>query len=290
MSAPIAWKIRGRELSLARPLIMGIVNVTPDSFSDGGRFISAGAALAHAAKLVAEGADILDVGGESTRPQGAEPVRTDEELRRVLPVIRTLAVERPEIVISVDTVKASVAEAAIGAGAHIVNDVSGLRLDPEMAPLCAAAGVGVVVMHSRGDVSDMATFAHADYGASFLDEMLDELAARVREVERAGVAGESIAVDPGIGFSKRAEHSLRALACLDRLVAWGYPVVVGASRKRFIGQLTGETNPSHRLFGSVGAAVAAFDRGAQVLRVHDVAATRHALDVAAAIRDAGVDQ
>jgi dihydropteroate synthase len=269
---------------------MGIVNVTPDSFSDGGRYYSPGAALAHAAKLIAEGADILDVGGESTRPQGAEAVSTDDELRRVLPVIRTLAAERPEIVISVDTVKAAVAEAAIAAGAHIVNDVSGMRLDAEMAPLCAAAGVGVVVMHSRGGVADMATFEHAEYGASFLDEMLDELASRVRDVGRAGVPRDALAVDPGIGFAKRAEHSLRALACLERLAAWGHPVVVGASRKRFVGQLTGETNPSHRVFGSVGAAVAAFDRGAHVLRVHDVAPTRHALDVAAAIRDAGTDR
>ena len=287
MPASLTWKIRGRELSLSRPLVMGIVNVTPDSFSDGGRFLSPGAALAHAAKLVAEGADILDVGGESTRPQGAEAVRADEELRRVLPVIRALAAERPEVVLSVDTVKASVAEAAIASGAHIVNDVSGMRLDAEMASLCAATGVGVVVMHSRGSVSDMATYAHAEYGPSFLDEMLDELAARVRDVERAGVARAAIAVDPGIGFAKRSEHSLRALACLERLAAWGYPVVVGASRKRFIGQVTRETNPSHRVFGSVGAAVAAYERGAQVLRVHDVAATRHALDVAAAIRDAG---
>ncbi len=287
MPPPTAWQIRGRELSLARPLVMGIVNVTPDSFSDGGRYYSPGAALAHAAKLVAEGADILDVGGESTRPQGAEPVSTDEELRRVLPVVRTLAAERPELVISVDTVKCAVAEAALEAGAHIVNDVSGLRLDPEMASLCAATGAGVVVMHSRGGVSDMATFAHAEYAGDFLDEMLGELAERVRAAERAGIARAAIAVDPGIGFAKRADHSLRALACLERLAAWGHPVVVGASRKRFIGQLTGESNPAHRMFGSVGAAVAAFDRGAQVLRVHDVAATRHALDVAAAIRDAG---
>jgi dihydropteroate synthase len=289
MRASLAWQVRGRDLTLARPLIMGIVNVTPDSFSDGGRHFSPGAALAHAAKLVAEGADILDVGGESTRPNGAEDVPAAEELRRVLPVIRTLAAERPEIVISVDTVKASVAEAAIAAGAHIVNDVSGLRLDAEMAPLCAAAGVGVVIMHSRGGVSDMASFDHATYG-DFLDEMLGELGDRVREAGRAGIRREAIAVDPGIGFSKRAEHSLRALACLERLAAWGHPVVVGASRKRFIGEITGESNPSHRLFGSVGVAVAAFDRGAHVLRVHDVAATRHALDVAAAIRDAGSGQ
>lgn len=286
---PIAthWSIRGRELSLTRPLVMGIVNVTPDSFSDGGRYLSPGTALAHAAKLIVEGADILDVGGESTRPQGATVVSADEELRRVLPVIRTLAAERPEIVISVDTVKASVAEAALTAGAHIVNDVSGMRLDSEMSSVCASLGAGVILMHSRGGVVDMATFAHADYEGDFLEVMLSELGDRVRDAERAGVERGAIAVDPGIGFSKRVEHSLRALACLERLAAWGHPVVVGASRKRFIGEVTGEANPSHRVFGSVGAAVTAYLRGARVLRVHDVAATRHALDVAAAIDAAG---
>ncbi len=285
-AAPTYWQIRGRTLPLGRPLVMGIVNVTPDSFSDGGQYFSPGAALAHAARLVAEGADILDVGGESTRPQGAEPVSTEEELRRVIPVIKTLAAERPSVVISVDTVKAAVADAAIAAGARIVNDVSGLRLDPAMAQVCARTGAGVVVMHSRGGVSDMATYEHAEYGDNFLDTMLGELEARVREGERAGVGREHIAVDPGIGFSKRPEQSLHVLACLERLVAWGYPVVVGASRKRFIGLLTGESRPSHRVYGSVGAAVAAYELGASILRVHDVAPTRAALDVAAAIRAA----
>jgi dihydropteroate synthase len=283
---PQFWQLRGRTLSLDRPLVMGIVNVTPDSFSDGGQYFTAGAALAHAARLLAEGADILDVGGESTRPQGATPVSADEELRRVLPVVTTIAREHPDAVLSVDTVKASVAEAAVAAGAHIVNDVSGLRLDREMVPLCAAAGVGVVVMHSRGDVSTMATYEHADYD-DFLDEMLAELRERVDEVERGGVRRECIAVDPGIGFSKRPEHSLVALACLERLAAWGYPVVVGASRKRFVGQITGATQPAQRVYGSVGAAVAAYERGARIVRVHDVAPTRNALDVAAAIRAAG---
>jgi len=283
---PLTWRLRDRELVLDHPVVMGIVNVTPDSFSDGGQFFSPGAALAHAARLVAEGAEILDVGGESTRPQSAEPVPVDEELRRVLPVVRTLAAERPDTIISVDTVKAAVAEAAIEAGAHVVNDVSGLRLDREMLHVCASSGVGVVIMHSRGDVSDMATYAHAEY-ASFLDEMLDELHERVAAAESAGITSEHIAVDPGIGFSKRAEHSLIALACLERLVAWGYPVVVGASRKRFVGQITGATQPAHRVWGSVGAAVAAYERGARVLRVHDVGPTRHALDVVAAIRAAG---
>jgi dihydropteroate synthase len=274
-------------LSLDRPIVMGIVNVTPDSFSDGGEFLAPDAAVAHGARLLAEGADILDVGGQSTRPQGAEPVSTDEELRRVLPVLSALVTAHPEALLSVDTVNAGVAAAAIDAGARIVNDVSGLRLDPAMAAVCAATEVGVVVMHSRGGVSDMATYEHADYANDFLTTMLDELRLRVREVERAGVAPENIALDPGIGFAKRPEHSLRALACLPRLVDWGYPVLVGASRKRFIGQLTGETRPAHRVFGSVGAAVAAYERGASIVRVHDVAATRAALDVAAAIRDAG---
>ncbi len=287
MSAPTVWKIRGRELSLERPLVMGIVNVTPDSFSDGGRYLSVGAALTHAARLLAEGADILDVGGESTRPQGATPVSARDEIRRILPVITALAAERQNVVLSVDTVKSSVAEAALAAGAHIVNDVSGLRLDDAMAPLCAATGAGLVVMHSRGAVSDMSTFEHATYAGDFLDEMLEELSHSVGIARHAGVARESIAVDPGIGFAKRSEHSLRALACLDRLAAWGHPVVVGASRKRFIGELSGVRDAAHRDVGSIGAAVVAFERGAHILRVHDVAGTRQALDVAAAIRKAG---
>jgi len=282
-----AWQLRDRSLPLDRPIVMGIVNVTPDSFSDGGWFLAPDAAVEHALALLAQGADILDVGGESTRPQSAEPVPVDEELRRVLPVVRGIRAARPDAVISVDTVKAAVADAAIDAGAQIVNDVSGLRLDPDMAATCARLAAAVVVMHSRGGVSDMATYAHADY-ANFLDEMLGELRDRVGAAEEAGIARERIAVDPGIGFSKRPEHSLKALACLERLVAWGYPVVVGASRKRFIGQLTGAREPAQRRDGSVGAAVAAYDRGASVLRVHDVAATRQALDVAAAIRAAGL--
>lgn len=281
-----AWRLRDRELPLEHPLVMGIVNVTPDSFSDGGRFLAPAAAVEHALTLLAEGADILDVGGESTRPQGATPVAADEEIRRVIPVIRSIVRARPGAILSVDTVKSSVADAAIGAGARIVNDVSAMRLDPAMADVCARRGVGVVLMHSRGGVSDMGTYAHAEYGR-FLDEMLDELRERVEVAAAAGIARERIAVDPGVGFSKRPEHSLLALACLERLAAWGYPVVVGASRKRFIGQLTGAGEPARRRDGSVGAAVAAYDRGANVLRVHDVAATRHALDVAAAIRAAG---
>ncbi|MDB4889060.1 MAG: dihydropteroate synthase [Gemmatimonadetes bacterium] len=281
------WTVRGRTVTLEHPLVMGIVNVTPDSFSDGGYYFSPSAALAHAAKLLAEGADILDIGGESTRPQGAESVSTDEELRRVLPIVRTLAVEHPDALISVDTVKSAVAEAAIEAGAHIVNDVSGMRLDPEMPSVCARHDVGVVLMHSRGGVEDMASYAHAVFAGDPLDEVLDELRERVEVALESGIARDSIAVDPGIGFGKKSEHSLRLLGCLERLAAWDLPVMVGVSRKRFIGELTDTPDPSRRIFGSVGAAVSSYERGARIFRVHDVGATRQALDVAAAIRAAG---
>jgi dihydropteroate synthase len=281
------WTVRGRTVTLEHPLVMGIVNVTPDSFSDGGYYFSPSAALAHAAKLLAEGADILDIGGESTRPQGAESVSTDEELRRVLPIVRTLAVEHPEALISVDTVKSAVAEAAIEAGAHIVNDVSGMRLDPEMPTVCARHDVGVVLMHSRGGVEDMASYSHALFAGDPLDDVLDELRERVEVALESGIARDSIAVDPGIGFGKKSEHSLRLLGCLERFVAWGLPVMVGVSRKRFIGELTDTPDPSRRIFGSVGAAVSSYERGARIFRVHDVGATRQALDVAAAIRAAG---
>jgi dihydropteroate synthase len=201
--------------------------------------------------------------------------------------VRELARRFPEVSLSIDTVKSVVAAAAIDEGVHIVNDVSGLRLDPEMASVCASRESGVVLMHSRGVVADMATYAHAVYAGDPMDEVLDELRERADDAIARGVDARRIAVDPGIGFAKRAEHSLRVLGTLDRLAALGFPVVVGASRKRFIGQITGETRPSARVHGSVGAAVAAFERGARILRVHDVAATRQALDVAAAIRAAG---
>ena len=275
-------------MSLERPLVMGVVNVTPDSFSDGGRHFSPGAALAQATRLLSEGADILDIGGQSTRPQGAVLVPADEEMRRVLPVIRELVRERPDALLSVDTVRASVAEAALLAGAHIVNDVSALRLDTGMAAVCARERAGLVLMHSRGGVEDMATYAHAVFAGDPLDDVLDELGERVATALGLGIARERIVVDPGIGFGKHSAHSLRLLGCLERFSAWGCPVMVGASRKRFIGEITGETEAHRRVHGSVGAAVAAYDRGARIFRAHDVAATRQALDVAAAIRLAGV--
>lgn len=282
------WRVRGRLLSIERPLVMGIVNVTPDSFSDGGALRTVEAAVARAEEMLAEGADLLDVGGESTRPR-AEGVSVEEEGRRAVPVIRALARRFPDVPLSIDTVKSAVARAAIDDGAHVVNDVSGLRLDPAMARVCADASVGVVIMHSRGDVHDMASYDHARYDGDPMDAVLDELRAQVDAALAQGVAAESIAVDPGIGFAKRSAHSLRVLASLERLAAWGFPVVVGASRKRFVGELSGVDEPSARVHGSVGAALAAFERGARILRVHDVAATRQALDVADAVRRAATD-
>jgi dihydropteroate synthase len=281
-----SWRVRGRTLSTERPLVMGIVNVTPDSFSDGGQLATVDAAIARAETLVHEGADILDVGGESTRPR-AEAVDAEEELRRVIPFMQELQRRFPEVPLSIDTVKSRVAREAIEAGADIVNDVSAFRLDPEMARTCAKLQVGVVLMHSRGVVDDMATYAHAEYDGDPMDAVLTELRAQVDDAMSQGIARERIVVDPGLGFAKMPVHSLRVLATVPRLVEWGFPVLVGASRKRFIGELTGVREPAARVYGSVGAAVAAYERGARILRVHDVAATRQALDVADAVRRAG---
>jgi dihydropteroate synthase len=279
------WRIADRVLTIDRPIVIGVLNVTPDSFSDGGRFVSVGAAVAHAETMVEEGADVIDVGGESTRPQGARSVGVDEELGRVLPVVRELRRSLSGIPISVDTVKAEVAAAVLDEGVQIINDVSAFRLDPHMAPTCAGRGAGVVLMHSRGGVSEMATYEVARYD-DVIEQMLGELRERVDAARDAGVADDSIVVDPGIGFSKRSEHSLAVLGALNRLVAWGYPVLIGASRKRFIGELTGASVPSDRVHGTTGANVAALDRGARLFRVHDVRAARQALDVAWAIKQA----
>ena len=276
------WRIKGRTLALDRPLIMGILNVTPDSFSDGGQFFSVDAAVARARTLHEEGADIIDVGGESTRPQGAVTVDREEEKRRVVPVIEAMVKALPDAVLSIDTVKSDVARSALDAGARIVNDVSAFRLDPRMGEICATAGAGVVLMHSRGGVSEMGTYAHARYD-DVVDEVFAELRERVMVARDAGVAEDCIAVDPGLGFAKRGEHSLSILAALSDLVSWGYPVVVGASRKRFVGEIAGVSEPAGRIYGTIGANVAALERGARIFRVHDVAPNRQALDVAWAI-------
>jgi dihydropteroate synthase len=272
---------------IERPFVLGIVNVTPDSFSDGGRYLAPDAAVAHAERLLDDGADGVDVGGESTRPHNAGPVPADEEAERVVPVVRELLRRRPGALVSVDTVKASVARRALDAGARVVNDVSGFRLDPDMAATCAAAGAGVILMHSRGEVADMATYAHATYGDDPVGEVAGELAAGVERALAAGVRRDGLVVDPGIGFAKRSEVSVALLRELPRVAALGLPVLVGASRKRFVGELSGVHDAGARVHGSVGAHVAALARGARLFRVHDVRAHREALDVAWAVLGSG---
>ncbi len=273
------WSIGGRTLEIEKPILVGIVNVTPDSFSDGGVSFSADRAIARALDLLRQGADVLDIGGESTRP-GAVPVGFDEELRRVIPVIEGVLAAAPEAVLSVDTVKSGVAARAVDAGALVVNDVSGLRLDSAMAEVCARAGCGVILMHSRGDVGEMASYALAEYGADPVGEMLRELGNSVERAAAAGVARSSIVVDPGFGFSKASEHSLAVLRQLDRFCDLGFPVMVGLSRKRMIGELTGVGVAADRDAGSVGAAVVALVLGARLFRVHEVGMHRQALDAA----------
>lgn len=278
-----AWSVKGKKLEVNRPLVMGILNLTPDSFSDGGRFFSSDAdVFDHVVGMLQSGADIIDVGGESTRP-GASPVSEEDELKRVIPIITRLAREHPTVTISIDTVKSGVARAALDAGAHIVNDVSGLRLDPGIATVAASFGAGLIVMHSRGgNVTELATFQHASY-SDVVTEALAELRKRVDMARHGGVKDANIAVDPGIGFSKTSEHSVAMLSALPRLAEWGMPIVVGVSRKRFIGDITGVREPAGRLGGTLGASVAALALGARIFRVHDVRPAREALDVAWAI-------
>ncbi len=280
------WRVRGGTVDLGQPVVVGIVNVTPDSFSDGGRFFSVDDAVRRVEQLVEDGADILDIGGESTRPQSAIEVPADEELRRVIPVITAIRTRIPGVPISVDTVKAAVAREALEAGASIVNDVSGFRLDPEMAEVCAEMGAGAILMHSRGGVSTMGTYSDAEYGTDVVGEVVEELGRALAAARQAGIDEAAIVIDPGIGFSKRSEHSLAVLAELGRIVALGYPVLVGASRKRFIGEITGVSKASERDSGTTGANIAALLAGARLFRVHEVKLARHALDVAWAIHGA----
>ena len=267
------------------PQLMGIVNVTPDSFSDGGEYLDPEVAIAHGRELVAEGAQILDIGGESTRP-GAAEVGAAEERARVLPVIAGLAAgERggAPARISIDTSKAEVAAAAIEAGATIVNDVTALA-DPEMAPLCAAAAepkrpIELVLMHMQGTPRTMQEDPVYD---DVVTDVRDFLAARIERALAAGVAEERIWIDPGIGFGKTLEHNLELLRRLGELRSLGRPIVLGTSRKSFIGKITGR-EVGERLGGSIASAVLGVRAGAEVLRVHDVAATRDALAVAAAV-------
>ncbi len=265
----------------SEPVLMGVLNVTPDSFSDGGEFLDPDKAVVQAVSLLDEGALIVDIGGESTRP-GSEPVSPDEELRRVMPVLRGLLAVRPEAVVSIDTYRASTAEAALDAGAHIVNDVTALR-DPRMAGVVAERGCSIVLMHMRGEPKSM------QQGPCYEDvvrEVRDFLARRTERALQAGVEEENIIIDPGIGFGKTLEHNLTLLNRIGALVELGFPVLVGASRKSFLGKIVDSGSPKERLFGTVATNVIAYEQGVSLFRVHDVRANREALAIAAAIRGA----
>lgn len=273
----VDWAIRDRVLSTGgRTLIMGVVNVTPDSFSDGGRFLGAERAIEHGLRLYGDGADLVDVGGESTRP-GAEPVSAAEEIRRVVPVIAGLA--KAGVPVSVDTSKPEVAAAALEGGALAVNDITALG-DPAMAPLVAAAGCGVVLMHMQGTPQNMQEDpTYVDVAA----EVSDFLTKRARLAEEAGVERRHICIDPGIGFGKAQNHNLELLARLDLLVATGYPVLVGTSRKSFLGRILDEPDPTERDVATAATVAIAVTRGAALVRVHNVEMTRQAVLIADAI-------
>jgi dihydropteroate synthase len=276
------WQLRDRTLAITRPLVMGIVNVTPDSFSDGGQHSTTESAVAHALELVRQGADILDIGGESTRP-GATSVPLEEELRRVVPVVQLLIKQCP-VILSVDTSKAKVARACLTAGAHIVNDVTALRGDPAMGGVIREFGAGGILMHMQGTPATMQLDPkYADVTAeigAFFEERLQAAAA-------SGIAAECLALDPGIGFGKTSAHNLTLLARLSEFQRFGRPICLGVSRKGFLGHRLGRP-VERRLAGSLAAACHAMSRGAvQVLRVHDVEETHDAVSVFVAVDELG---
>ena len=287
--APRFWTVGpDRVVSLEPFVLMGVVNMTPDSFSDGGRFASVDEALAHALQLVDEGAGILDVGGESTRP-GAAPVAADEQIRRVVPLIARIR-SRSNVAISVDTTNAAVAHAALEAGADIVNDVSAGEDDPDMLPLVARRGAGVILMHrlvAPRDDSYSDRYQREPVYGDVVRAVGDHLLRRVDAAIGAGVARDCIALDPGLGFGQSVAQNFELLARTSELAALGYPVLIGASRKSFLGSVSGRSDPEQRIIGSVVAAVAAFGGGARIVRAHDVGAHREALLVAQAVLRGG---
>jgi dihydropteroate synthase len=277
----VIWKIRDREIDLSnRARVMGIINATPDSFSDGGSFLDPQAALAHGLQMVAEGAEILDIGGESTRP-GAQSVEADEEIRRVLPIIQALRRES-QVLLSIDTSKAAVARAALDAGADIINDVTGLRGDPDMPALAASSKAGIVIMHMQGQPRTMQV-------APTYDDVVHEVGnffrhALARSVA-CGIDPMRIALDPGIGFGKTPEHNRRLLAELSAFLEFGRPLLVGASRKSFLGWLAGSSAMDDRFWPGVALTSLCRERGARILRVHDVKPHTEALRMTEAILD-----
>ncbi|MNK29053.1 Dihydropteroate synthase [compost metagenome] len=254
-----------------RTLIMGILNVTPDSFSDGGRYIEPDAAVKHALQMVADGADMIDIGGESTRP-GHEPVSEDEELRRVIPVIQAIHQAAPHIVISIDTYKSEVARQALLAGAHIINDVWGAKADPKMAAVAAEFGCPIILMHNRQD---------RNY-SSFIDDIVADLQESIAIAVRAGVAKENIILDPGVGFAKNHDENLRVMRSLDRLIELGFPVLLATSRKKFI-RTTLDLPANDVIEGTAATAALGIAQGCQIIRVHDIAPLKRTIDMCDAV-------
>ncbi len=264
-----------------RPVIMGILNVTPDSFSDGGKFSGLDAAMRQVELMVSEGVDIIDIGGESTRP-GSDPVTAGEQIQRVVPVIEAIReCVSGDILISIDTTLSEVAKAALTAGANIINDVSGGRADPAILTLAAKTGVPIILMHSQGTPKTMQDNPHYD---NVVQDVLDALHESINAALKAGVKKEAIAIDPGIGFAKRKQDNLDLLAHLDKLVATGFPVLLGTSRKRFMGTICDVTEPSELVTATAVTTALGVMAGVQMFRVHDVKENRQAVDVAWAIK------
>ena len=274
------WHLRSKHLPIGQKTwLMGIVNVTPDSFSDGGSYLDPAQAVQHGMDLASQGADLLDIGGESTRP-GSAPVSAKEEANRVVPVIKGLRKELPDILLSIDTTKASVAHLAVEAGVDIVNDVSAGTQDPEMFNLVASSDVGYILMHMQGTPQSMQQNpAYRDV----VSEVISFLQDRLNKAIAAGIAKDRLAIDPGIGFGKTLEHNLALLSELSAFTQLGHPLLLGVSRKRWIGELTGQS-VEHRLAGSLAGAAACIERGAHLLRVHDVAETKDLIRVLDRIR------
>ncbi len=276
------WQTARRKIQLDRPLVMGILNVTPDSFSDGGRFLSIDDAMRQAEQMISDGADIIDIGGESTRP-GSAAVPLEEEIKRTVPIVEQLA-KGFETPISIDTTKSGVAKAAVDAGAEIINDISGLRFDEDIADVAAESGAGLVLMHSRGEFETMHSQPPV---ANIWSEVIDDLNRAVNTAESHGVKPDRIALDIGLGFGKTFEQNLELLADLGKIIDEfeNYPILVGASRKSFIGKILGDVPPSERVGGSVAAALIAIRNGAHIVRVHDVKETVQAIKVTSAINE-----
>ena len=279
---PPGWVLPRRALPTGRTLVMGVINVTPDSFSDGGRTFDASQAIERGLQLAAEGVDIIDIGGESTRPSGSTPVSARQELERIAPVVQRLA-RQANVPISIDTMKSAVARAGLDAGAEIINDVSGLAADPAMGPLLAERGCGLVLMHMRGTPQDMRS--KADY-RDLLGEVIGELDTALGRARDAGIADDHICIDPGYGFAKETAHCYQLLRHQRELLQLGRPLLAGVSRKSFIGAAVGHA-PGERLHGTLAAITLAVANGAAIVRVHDVAAARDAVAVADALRDDG---